>query len=539
MLPLLRRLAVLLLCVATVPGAAPAQIAPVPAVPTPAAQDPAAPSPVARSPAHRNPASPDPASPDLAAGATAANLETRSAPARDRLPPTRITHHALALPGRTLGFRATAGAVTITGADNREEADLAFVAYTLDGADPATRPVTFLVNGGPGAASAYLHIGVVGPWILPLDGERIVPSGPAALVPNPDTWLDFTDLVFIDPVGTGFSRFVGGEDQLRKRYLSVGGDAAVLADAIARWLMANDRTGSPKYFAGESYGGFRGPLVAQHLRDDQGLALSGLNLVSPVLDFGWWQQPDYAPLPMVAVLPSLAAARMEAEGRFSQPELEAVEDYAAGDFLIDLLRGVNDDAAVARITERIAALTGLDPDAVARRDGRIDAGEFSRESRRDERLRTSIYDATVTASGRSRGSDPVLDAMTAPLTTAMLGLYRDTLEWLPNRSYQLLNSDISRGWDWGSRRGQPEAVTDLADLLSLDPDVRVLITHGRTDLVTPYFGTALILRQLAVSDSANRLVQRTYAGGHMFYTRPESRRAFRAATLALYADRSG
>lgn len=456
-----------------------------------------------------------------------------------RLPAARSTHHQLALPGRTLGFEAKAGAITVTAADGREEADIAYVAYSLDGGEAASRPITFLVNGGPGAASAYLQIGAIGPWILPLGGGRIAPSQPANLVPNAETWLDFTDLVFLDPVGTGFSRLVDPDGQLRARYLSVEGDASVLADVIGRWLIENDRIGSPKYFVGESYGGFRAPLVAQHLRDDLGIALSGMTLVSPVLDFGWWQQPDYAPLPMVTLRPSLAAVHMQAEGRFSQEGLRAAEDYATGEFLVDLMRGVHDADAVSRLVDRVSELTGLDRNAVAREDGRIDAGEFSRESRRDDHLRTSVYDATVTAAGRDRGSDPVLDAMSAPLTTAMLGLYRDTLQWLPNRDYQLLNPDVTRGWDWGSHRGQPEAVTDLVDLLSLDPRLHVLIGHGRTDLVTPYFGTTLILRQLDVPDSAERLRQETYAGGHMFYTLPDSRRAFREDALALYIAQSG
>ncbi|MFT3973576.1 MAG: peptidase S10 [Amaricoccus sp.] len=476
---------------------------------------------------------------DTPAAVPSAPAAEAPAPAAPRLPGPSVTRHELVLPDRTLAFEATASAITITAPGGREEADLAFVAYTIDGEEHGRRPVTFLVNGGPGAASAYLQIGAVGPWLLPLGGDRIVPSQPPDLLPNPDTWLDFTDLVFIDPVGTGFSRLVDPDDRTRSRYLSVDGDAKVLAEAISRWLVDNDRVGSPKYFVGESYGGFRAPIVAQHLRDDHGLALSGLTLVSPVLDFGWWQQPDYAPLPMVTLLPSLAAVHMDAEGTFSEEALRAAEDYAAGDFLADLLRGVHDRAAVERLVDRVSALTGLDRAAVAREDGRIDAGEFARESRRDEHLRTSVYDATVTASGRDRGSDPVLDAMTAPLTSAMLGLYRDTLDWLPNRDYQLLNADVTRGWDWGSHRGQPEAVTDLADLLSLDPALRVLVTHGRTDLVTPYFGTELILRQLDVSGSGDRLRQVTYPGGHMFYTRSDSRRAFRADARALYVGQSG
>jgi carboxypeptidase C (cathepsin A) len=242
---------------------------------------------------------------------------------------------------------------------------------------------------------------------------------------------------------------------------------------------------------------------------------------------------------MVTLLPSLAAVQMEATRTFSEERLREVEDYAAGEFLADLMRGVHDKAAVARLIDRVSALTGLDRDAVAREDGRVNAGVFARESRRDDHLRTSVYDATVTAKGRDRGSDPVLDAMTAPLTTAMLGFYGETLKWLPNREYQLLNRDVGRSWDWGRHRGQPEAVTDLVDLVSLDPTLSVLVTHGRTDLVTPYFGTALILRQLDVADADQRLRQVTYPGGHMFYTRTDSRRAFREDARALYSGEAG
>ena len=138
-----------------------------------------------------------------------------------------------------------------------------------------------------------------------------MPSQPVELVPNPDTWLDFTDLVFVDPVGTGFSRLVEPTDALRDRYLSVEGDIEALADFVLTWLTENGRSGSPKFFLGESYGGFRGPLLAERLQTEEGVGLDGLVLVSPVLDFGWWLQPDHAPLPKVALLPSLAAAAME------------------------------------------------------------------------------------------------------------------------------------------------------------------------------------------------------------------------------------
>ena len=456
----------------------------------------------------------------------------------ERLPAARTTQHTLSVGDRLLAFAATAGAITLKDRQGREEADIAFVAYALDATDRNSRPVTFVVNGGPGASSAYLQIGALGPWLLPMAAARVVPSQSVALVANPDTWLDFTDLVFIDPVGTGFSRLVDPDDALRDRYLSIGGDVDALSDFILRWLTENDRIRSPKYFVGESYGAFRGPLVAENLQTERGVALDGLVLLSPVLDFGWWQQPDYAPLPMVSLLPSLAATRMEATGSFSEAGLRAVEEYAAGDYLTDLLRGVEDQAAVARIVDRVTAITGLDRQVVARAEGRIDSSGFAREIRRDERRRTSVYDATVSAAS-PRGPDPVLDAMTAPLTSAMLAFYRNSLEWLPDRRYVLLSRDVSRSWDWESGRGQPEVVSALEHILSLDPELRLLVAHGYTDLVTPYFGSTLILRQLDLAGADDRVRQKTYRGGHMFYLRDASRRAFREDALALYAGRTG
>ena len=277
-----------------------------------------------------------------------------------RLPADKTTKHELALGDRTLAFEATAGTVTLISTAGKPEADVTFVSYVLDRPGPTPRPVTFAINGGPGAASAYLNIGVLGPWRLPMGAGGIVPSQPVTLVPNAETWLDFTDLVFIDPVGTGFSRLVNPDDALRDRYLSVDGDVTAISDFIRRWLTANGRIGSPKFFIGESYGGFRGPLVAEALQTDAGIALNGMTLLSPVLDFGWWQQPGYAPIPKVSLLPSLAAAAMEASGSFSLDALRAAESYASGEFVTDLLRGVRDPEATERVVDRVTALTGLD-----------------------------------------------------------------------------------------------------------------------------------------------------------------------------------
>src|SRR6202790_4543846 len=202
-----------------------------------------------------------------------------------RLPPDSTTKHTLVLPGRTLAFTATAGSIRLFDDKGEPQADLAYTSYQLDGADPRTRPVTLLFNGGPGAASAYLQFGDAGPWRLPINGDAAVSSASPDLQPNDETWLDFTDLVFIDPVGTGYSRFVASGEDVRKRFFSVDGDAGAIALVIRRWLEKSDRLLSPKFVAGESYGGIRGPRVVRNLQSEQGGGVRGLILISPVLDF--------------------------------------------------------------------------------------------------------------------------------------------------------------------------------------------------------------------------------------------------------------
>jgi carboxypeptidase C (cathepsin A) len=485
---------------------------------------------------------PTPAETETAAGLgeadEAAADAAASADAEGRLPAAVSTTHTIDIGDDTLAFEAVAGSITLTSANGRDEADIAFTAYLAETDDPAARPVTFAVNGGPGAASAYLHLGVLGPWRLPMDGATISPSQSIALEENPETWLAFTDLVFVDPVGTGFSRLVEPDDRLRTRYLSIDGDIEALADFITRWLTQSGRLASPKYFIGESYGGFRGPRLAEALQTDHGIGLSGMTLLSPVLDFGWWQQPDHNPLPQASLLPSLAAAAMERADAYDETRLAEAEAYAAGDFVTDHLRGLADPAAVARVTARVAELTGLAPETVADYAGRFDLSSFTRELWRAEGRIASPYDAGITSLDptperpHGRAPDPVLDAMTAPLTSAMLELYRERLGWLPERRYMLLNRGVNRAWSWGGGRGQPESVGALRRVLALDENFRVLVVHGTADLVTPYFASALVLRQLP--DFGGRVSEAAYRGGHMFYSRDGSRRAFLADARTLF-----
>lgn len=470
--------------------------------------------------------------------------EARPAEARQpegrKLPADAVTQHSLTLSdGRTLALTATAGSLALVDEAGKLQAEIAFTAYTLPDRSPVARPVTFGLNGGPGAASAYLNLGAVGPWRLPLDGPSISPSTVPVPVPNDETWLDFTDLVFIDPVGTGYSRAAGDDG---KRYFSIDADASVLAAAIARWLRTNDRLASPKFFLGESYGGFRGPLIARKLQDDVGVGLSGLVLLSPVLDFGWLQPPRHNPLGDVTRLPSLAAAGLERRGLTPGPQTMAeAETYAATDYLADLLRGPGDAQARARLTARVSSLTGLDPDLVRRQAGRISTGSFQRETARGEDRIASAYDTGVTGwnpeptAAHAGFEDPLLTAMLAPLSSAMVDHYARTLNWrVVNLRYELLSSAVNRAWSWGSGRTPPEAVSELRQALALDGAMRVLVAHGYTDLVTPYFASKLILDQIPTFGPERRLSLAVFPGGHMFYSRQASRVAFRSEARRLY-----
>ncbi len=456
-------------------------------------------------------------------------------PVERRLPADSITHHTLELPGgRTLAFTATAGAIRLTDDEGKPQAELAVIAYQLDGADRRVRPVTIAMNGGPGAASGWLQLGAMGPWRLPMSGDAHRPSAPPVLVDNAETWLDFTDLVFIDPAGTGYSRLADDTEPLRRRFWSVNGDIDTLADAIRRWLQANDRLQSPKFFAGESYGGFRGPRLARTLASDRGVGLSGLVLISPVLDFGL-SSNAFDPFSLVAHLPSMAAA---AHG-LDAAQLTPAEDYATGEYLHDLLQGQRDPAVLDRISARVAALTGLDPALVRRRHGRIGAGLFLRERGAATGQVGSNYDATLTEADPFPENnfpeypDPTFALLSAPVTAAMVDLINDRLHWHPDGAYELANNRIAREWDWGRGTGRPQAMDALRTALAIDPQFRVLIGHGLYDLVTPYLGTKLQVAQVPDYGSGHRLRLALHPGGHMFYTRDDQRAVLRDEARAL------
>jgi carboxypeptidase C (cathepsin A) len=457
-------------------------------------------------------------------------------PAASTAPPNPLpaavrTLHKLELGGRTLEFDAIAGAIEVLDAQNgTPEASVAFVAFLAKATPGIDRPVTFAINGGPGAGSAWLDLGAMGPWRVPLDGMSASKS--PRVIDNPETWLDFTDLVFIDPPGTGYSRLTGKGGEQRRRFFSLDGDIDVLALVIRKWLVTHDRLTSTKFLVGESYGGFRGPKLAHRLQDREGIGLRGLVLVSPVLDFGWFEGTNN-PLTFVTRLPSQAAVARNLEGRQGRAALAEVEAYACGPYLADLLRGARDPATLDRISEKVARFTGLDPALVRKLGGRVDLATFSRERARASGKVSSLYDGRITGfdaapyTAKGDYSDPVLDAAKTVLAAAMADVTANRLGWKIEARYEILSETVNREWDWGSGRGRPEALSDLGRALALDPELRILVTHGMTDLVTPYFATKLLLDQVPVLGEPDRLRLEVYGGGHMFYFDDRARAALR------------
>jgi carboxypeptidase C (cathepsin A) len=481
--------------------------------------------------APQTPASAAPSGQKGGPGARSGNPPSSPAAAEQhKLPPDSVTKQTLDLPGRSLAFTATAGSIRLFDGKGEPQADIAYTAYQLDGADHAKRPVTFLFNGGPGASSAWLQLGNNGPWRLAINADAVTPSTSPEVSPNAETWLDFTDLVYIDPVGTGYSRFVATGDDVRKRFYSVDGDVASIALTIRRWLEKNDRLLSPKYVAGESYGGIRGPKVVHDLQTQQGVGVNGLVLLSPVLDFREWSGSSI--LQYMASLPSYAAVAREKEKTgVSRADMKDVETYARSDFLVDLVKGQADAEATNRLADKVAALTGIDQAVSRRLAGRFDVAEFRREfDRRDGRV-TGRYDASVLGTDPYPDSsffhfgDPSGDVLTSPLTSAVVDLTTRKLNWRPDGSYEVLNGAVERNWDFGRGLKPLESVTELRQILALDPKLKVLVAHGLFDLATPYFGSQIVLDQLPPFAARVKLV--VYPGGHMFYSRDASRQAFR------------
>ncbi len=444
--------------------------------------------------------------------------------------------------GRALSYTATVGWLPVRDDKGKTTAQVVFTAYMLDGPRDTNRPITFAFNGGPGAASVYLNLGVIGPKRVGFGEAGDSPSDSARLVDNDGSWLDFTDLVFIDPVGTGFSRSLVSTEETKKAFWATKPDIEYLSRIVYDWLLKNGRLTSPKYVAGESYGGFRGPPIAHYLQTQLGVGVNGLILISPFLDSASGFDPSLSPLPWVVTLPSMAAANLERQGRLSAQTMAPAEAFARGEYASDLLKGRTDPVALARMEARVADLTGVNPDFVRRWGGRIETQAFLREIFRDQGKIASRYDSNVTQEDPfpyapdQRTGDPILSAIVAPTTSAMADFVTRVVGWKVDARYNALSDEVGRQWNDG-HDDQVESVTALRQAVALDPKMRVLIAHGWDDLSCPYFASVLTVDQMPAMSDPTRVQVKEYPGGHMFYARDASRLALRRDVMAVYGLR--
>jgi carboxypeptidase C (cathepsin A) len=473
----------------------------------------------------------------LAAGVAWADEDGAGKP-----PPRSVTHHSIVLGNHQIDYEAIAESLPLTDAKGTTTATIFTVSYIAEGAPGNARPVSFVFNGGPGAASVFLHLGALGPSILETPQNGAVPSPPVRILDNQATWLGFTDLVFVDPVGTGFSRGKGKEENPDKPFWDVRADIASLGSTIRLWLTRNQRWGSPIYLVGESYGGFRAAAMTQSLPHDIDVTVKGIVLVSPALDLAALHQSERDLLAAAFALPSYAATAALHQASSAAANVAEAERFALSDYLVGLaaLRGQPppSDPFIARV----AATAGVPEDIVRRYRGRIPRQVFAREIRRKEGEVVSLYDSEIARPAGPEGSegagDPVLQPSVAAYGTAFNTYLAEDLGVHTDLPYRVLPRDISQQWSWQGERehgAESLAMSSLEAALLEHPTTKILIANGRYDLVTPYLASRWLVDQLEVPAAVRADIQlRVYDGGHMVYMHPDARALLARDAAALY-----
>ena len=443
---------------------------------------------------------------------------------------------SVALAQKLPDYNASAGMLKIGKDPERPDAEIFHVAYTLKGADPAKRPVTFVFNGGPGAASIYLHLSAIGPKTVVTAGDGSFPSVPARLEDNPDSWIAFTDLVFIDPVGTGYSRMLPGPDGKPgdpKAYYSVDGDVDAIAGFIRQWLTVNKRWASPKGVAGESYAGQRIAALSRVLAEQYGVNLNRAVLISPAFNVPTLNDMHaYDLLHPTTLLPTLAAvAAYHGKSKIKNDAAghKTAEDYALEGYLTGLATlGAASPVEQAAFHGKVAALIGIDPALVARHRGRVPEPVFAIELLAAQGKVLDNFDGTQASDNPvpdkrdDVGAAPrSINVLSGVLLPPFIDYVQRDLGHATVRPYITLSLEVGGLWDRKSKSGTPE---DLALALTQNTDLKALVVHGYHDLAVPYLLSRYLLEQVTISPGARkRLFFSTYDGGHMFYFRKESR----------------
>jgi carboxypeptidase C (cathepsin A) len=441
------------------------------------------------------------------------------------------TEHSIRIGAQTIPYKATASTTLLKNDKDEPVASIFSVAYTRsDIKDASQRPIAFLYNGGPGSASVWLHMGAFGPRRIVT--QNAAPAGPPPypLVDNANTLLDRADLVFIDPVGTGFSRVVGKGDT--KDFWGVDQDVKSFADFIVLYLSRNGRWNSPKFLIGESYGTFRSVALANYLQSRRGIYINGIALISTTMDIGTLEFNLTDDRSYIFYVPSYAAAAwyhktLKTRPNDVKPFLKDAREWASTEYAAALMKGdALSDAEKAQIAKRLSDFTGLTGDYILKANLRVKLPQFAAELERSRGLTLGRYDVrysgpTYDLLTEYARHDPSFDAVNGAFNAAINSYLRQDLKFSPELTYESLSMEVNHKWDWkheGSEPGTVSVAEDLVQALITNPNLQVQTENGWFDLATPFFGTEFAMDHLHLPADLRRHVDfKYYDSGHMIY----------------------
>ena len=441
------------------------------------------------------------------------------------------TDHTIRLGIQTIPYKATASTTLLKNNKGEPVASIFSVAYTRsDVGDLAQRPIAFLYNGGPGSSSAWLHMGAFGPRRVITENTAPTGAGPYKLIDNANCLLDKSDLVFIDPVGTGFSRVVGKGET--KDYWGVDQDVRAFAEFIGTYLNRNGRWNSPKFLIGESYGTFRSVALANYLQSQQGIYVNGIALISTTLDMAILEPSLGDDRTYIFHLPSYAAAAWYYKTLKNRPNelaslLRDARQWASTDYAAALMKGDTlTEAERFQIAKRFSDFTGLDENYILKANLRVTLQQFRAELQRRSGVTVGRYDSRYSGPeydllAENAQDDPSFDAVSGAFTAAINDYVRRELKFTSELSYETLNGEVFPKWDWKHKGTNPFAVSverDLVEALLTNPRLQVQAENGWFDMATPFFATEFAVNHLQLPENLrSHITFKYYDSGHMIY----------------------
>jgi len=465
-----------------------------------------------------------------------------------------VTEHSLKLGSQTIPYKATAATILLKSDKDEPTALIYYTAYTRsDVKDSTTRPIAFLYNGGPGSASVWLHMGSFGPKRVATTNAEPTPPPPYKFGDNAYSLLDKTDLVFIDPVGTGFSHAVGKAQD--KDFWGIDQDLKSIAQLINIYVSRNNRWNSPKFLIGESYGTFRSAALSSYMQSHDGMYFNGIVLISCVLDLGTISFNPGQDMTYIFYLPSYAATAWYHKVLKDRPEnlntlLEETRKYAQSEYATALMKGTRLSAPEkAEVAKRLSQYTGLSEDYLVKANLRVNLPQFMKELQRSRGLTTGRLDArfsgaSVDLLGEYADYDPQDTSITGPYAAAFNTYVREELKFGQEKTYHTGSDEAGNLWDWKHNSGgnnfgfpgSPNVEGDLVQALVTNPHLKVEVENGYYDLATPFFATEYTMEHLGLPEKLqNNIKLQYYDAGHMMYLRDEDLAKLKA-NIATFID---